>query len=72
MNSFAIRHSKNIDKASPSCYGLRSFRKSDGTAGGNAVENSIPNMLFLRIVIQNETLNILKSLWESIKNLFSK
>ena len=51
---------------------LSSVWKPDGTAGGNAVENSIPNMLFPRIVIQNETLYILKSLWESIKNLFSK
>ena len=51
---------------------LSAAGKPDGTAGGNAVENSIPNMLFPRIVIQNETLNILKSLWESIKNLFSK
>jgi RHS repeat-associated protein len=51
---------------------LSAAGKPDGTAGGNAVENSIPNLLFPRIVIQNETQNNLKSIWETIKDLFSK
>ena len=51
---------------------LSAAGKPDGTAGGNAVGNSIPNVLFPRIVIQNETLNILKSIWETIKDLFTK
>ena len=34
MNSLAIRHSKNIDKACPSCHGLAKLWNTNGTVNG--------------------------------------
>ena len=51
---------------------LLAVGRPDGTSGENLFKDSAPNTLFPQIVIQNETVNLFKRLWDSIKDFFSK